>query len=207
MIQKPYMVGITGGSGSGKTYFLHKLIENFATTEICLISQDNYYRPRDEQKIDKNGVHNFDLPEAIDTKQFIKDIAALHNGETIYRTEYTFNNPNKIPKMLEFRPLPIIIVEGLFSLYFPDIIAHLDLKIFIEAQSHIKIKRRILRDNIERGYDLHDVLYRYEHHVMPTYKKFIEPSKDEADFVIPNNKDGMHTALEVLKIFLTSKIT
>jgi uridine kinase len=200
------MVGITGGSGSGKTYFLHKLIDSFASSEICLISQDNYYRPRQEQKIDDNGIHNFDLPEAIDYLQFIKDIESLHNGETIYRTEYTFNNPNKVPKTLEFLPLPIIVVEGLFALYFPDIVAHLDLKIFVEAQSHMKIKRRILRDNIERGYDLHDVLYRYEHHVMPTYKKFIEPSKDEADFVVPNNKGGMETALDVLTTFLKSKI-
>ena len=200
------MVGITGGSGSGKTYFLHKLIESFATTEICLISQDNYYRPIHEQQLDANGVHNFDLPEAIDFARFIKDIEALHNGETIYCQEYTFNNQAKIPKLLEFRPLPIIVVEGLFALYFPAIVAHLNLKIFVEAQSHMKIKRRILRDNIERGYDLHDVLYRYEHHVMPTYKKYIEPSKDEADFVVPNNKGGMETALEVLTTFLRSKI-
>lgn len=206
MIQKPYMVGITGGSGSGKTYFLHKLIESFAPTEVCLISQDNYYRPLNEQILDDNGIHNFDLPNAIDFAQFIHDIEALHSGKTIYRAEYTFNNPNKIPKTLEFRPLPIIIVEGLFALYFPEIISHLDLKIFVEAQSHMKIKRRILRDNIERGYDLHDVLYRYEHHVMPTYKKFIEPSKDEADFVVPNNKGGMETALQVLQTFLKTKI-
>jgi uridine kinase len=206
MNQKPYMIGITGGSGSGKTYFLHKLIESFSPSEVCLISQDNYYRPRNEQVIDENGVHNFDLPEAIDSSQFIHDIVALRNGQTVKRLEYTFNNPNKIPKILEFKPLPIIVVEGLFALYFPDIVRHLDLKVFVEAQSHMKIKRRILRDNIERGYDLHDVLYRYEHHVMPTYKKYIEPSKDEADIVVPNNKGGMETALEVLKVFLQSKV-
>lgn len=206
MTHRPYMVGITGGSGSGKTYFLHKLIEQFSKDEVCLISQDNYYKPRQEQHLDDNGIHNFDLPEAIDYLQFIKDIEALHNGETIYREEYTFNNPNKVPKMLEFRPLPIIVVEGLFVLYFPDIVSHLDLKIFIEAKPHIKIKRRILRDNVERGYDLDDVLYRYEHHVMPTYSQFIEPNKDDADFVIPNNQGNMDTALHVLQSFLKEKV-
>ncbi len=200
------MVGITGGSGSGKTYFLHQLLKGFSADEVCLISQDNYYRPREEQQIDHNGIHNFDLPEAIDYLQFIKDIEALHCGETIYRQEYTFNNPDIVPKSLEFRPLPIIVIEGLFVLYFPDIVEHLDLKVFIEAKPHIKIKRRIMRDNIERGYDLDDVLYRYEHHVMPTYSKFIEPCKEEADFIIPNNQGNMDTALGVLHTFLKEKL-
>jgi uridine kinase len=207
MATKPYMVGITGGSGSGKTYFLHKLISGFQKDEICLISQDNYYRPRHLQAIDAQGYHNFDLPEAIDANHFTKDIEALHNGQIVQKEEYTFNNPNKIPKQLIFTPTPIIVVEGLFVLYFPEIVAHLDLKIFIDAKSHIKIKRRILRDNVERGYDLHDVLYRYEHHVMPTYEKYIEPTKDTADLIIPNNEGTMERSLGVVRAFLATKLT
>ncbi|MFY7788538.1 MAG: uridine kinase family protein, partial [Thermoflexibacteraceae bacterium] len=148
----------------------------------------------------------FDLPEAIDAAHFTRDIEALHNGQQVQKEEYTFNNPNKVPQLLTFTPTPIIVVEGLFVLYFPEIVAHLDLKIFIDAKPHIKIKRRIVRDNVERGYDLHDVLYRYEHHVMPTYEKYIEPTKDTADLIIPNNEGTMERSLEVVRAFLATKL-
>ena len=205
MIQKPYIVGVTGGSGSGKTHFLNKLLNSFSADESCLISQDNYYRPRHEQPLDENGVHNFDLPESIDFIQYVQDIMALREGRTVTRQEYTFNNPNIVPKMFTFKPLPIIVVEGIFVLYNSEIARLTDLKLFIEAKDYIKIKRRIIRDNQERGYGLEDVLYRYEKHVMPTYEKYIEPYKNDADFIIPNNRN-FDRALEVITGFLRSKM-
>lgn len=184
---KPFIIGITGGSGSGKTYFLNKISAHFSDEELCLVSQDHYYRPIHEQVVDGNGVVNFDLPESIDNEKFLRDILLLKKGETVVKEEYTFNKTAVKPKQLIFKPAPILIVEGLFVQYFPALEKELDLKIFIEAKDHLKLSRRIRRDNEERGYDLDDVLYRYQHHVMPVYESLIKPLMHQADFVIPNN--------------------
>lgn len=186
---KPYIIGITGGSGSGKTLFINKIIENFSNEEVSLVSQDNYYRPRDQQPIDENGVHNFDKPESIDIAQFILDLKKLIDGEIIRIKEYTFNNPELDPKIIEFQPAPVIILEGIFIFYVEEISRLIDLKIFIDAREHIMLKRRIIRDQKERGYDLDDVLYRYEHHVMPTFSQYILPYKDFSDIIVNNHKN------------------
>ncbi|WP_026210266.1 uridine kinase family protein [Flexithrix dorotheae] len=201
----PFLIGITGGSGSGKTYFLNKLLERVGKETVTLLSQDNYYRPMHLQKKDENGVENFDLPESIDDKWFAEDIAKLKAGKTIQLKEYTFNNPVVQPKTLVFKPSPVIIVEGIFVLHYPEVARQIDLKLFIEAKDMIKIKRRILRDNEERGYDLHDVLYRYEHHVMPAYEKYIGIHKRDADIVIYNDQK-VNKALDVMETFIKSKL-
>lgn len=200
-MKKPVTIGITGGSGSGKTFFLDGLSSRFTPEQLCLISQDNYYKPRDQQPLDKNHVKNFDLPESIDRQAFYHDLQMLKGGQTVTRKEYTFNNPSKDPRMLVFRPTPIIVVEGLFVQYFEEIAGELDLKIFIEAKDHVKFGRRIKRDRIDRGYDLDDVLYRYQHHVMPVYESMIEPLKHHADLVVPNDH-GFDRALEVVAGYL-----
>jgi uridine kinase len=204
-MQAPFIVGITGGSASGKTTFLKKLIEAFHPSQICLVSQDNYYKDRKTQEVDANGVINFDLPTSINDHEYAQDIIRLRSGEKVCRKEYTFNNPNVVPKDLEFVPAPIIVVEGIFVFYFQEVAKLLDLKVYIDAKEHVKVLRRIVRDKVERGYDLDDVLYRYEHHVAPTYEKFISPYKYDADIIIPNNV-GFDRGLEVLISFLKTKV-
>jgi uridine kinase len=203
--KKPFIIGITGGSASGKTLFLSRLLRSFNSEEVCLISQDNYYLPRDQQPKDENNVSNFDTPQSIDFDGYVNDIDNLANGIPVFRKEYTFNNPKANPRVLEFRPAPVIVVEGIFVLYDKKLADMLDLKIFIDAKDHIKLKRRIIRDKEERGYDLDDVLYRYERHVIPTYEKYILPYKHDSDLVIPNNHN-FDNALEVLVTFLKSKV-
>jgi uridine kinase len=152
------------------------------------------------------GVENFDLPESIDHDAFIQDVARLHQGIPVSKKEYTYNNPNIVPKTITFNPAPVIIVEGIFVFYFPEIRNQLDLKVFIDAEEHIKLKRRIKRDGQERGYGLEDVLYRYEKHVAPTFDRFIRPFRNEADVIIPNNH-GFEKGLDVMVGFLKSKIS
>ncbi|HRE67386.1 MAG TPA: uridine kinase [Cyclobacteriaceae bacterium] len=204
-MSKPFTIGITGGSGSGKTYFLQGLSACFGAHEICLISQDNYYKPRDQQPIDENGVKNFDLPVSIDREAFRHDLLILKSGQNVVKQEYTFNNPLAETRMLEFKSAPILVVEGLFVQYFEEISNELDLRIFIEAKDHVKLGRRIKRDQVERGYDIDDVLYRYQYHVMPVYEQLIEPLKHSADLVIPNNSK-FERALDVLVSFLKSRL-
>ena len=200
-----YIVGITGGSASGKTMFLNSLVNAFPAEELCLISQDNYYKPNHLQPLDDKGIPNYDTPLSLDFELFAKDIADLRSGITVKRPEYTFNNPKKRRKILTFKPAPILVVEGIFVFYFPHISKQIDLKIFIDAKEHVKLTRRIKRDKVERGYEIEDVLYRYEKHVAPTYEKYIEPFKYDADVIVPNN-DRFDNALKMITAFLKTKI-
>ncbi|RXK50707.1 uridine kinase [Aquirufa rosea] len=203
--ERPYIIGITGGSASGKTLFLQRLMSQFPSEEICLLSQDNYYRPKHEQTKDDNGIENFDLPGAIDDEAFAKDVEKLRSGQIVTREEYTFNNSSKVPEILHFYPRKILVVEGIFVFHFPEVAKLLDLKIFIDAQNKIKLKRRIKRDNEERGYDLQDVMYRWKYHVKPTYEEYIRPHKKSCDIVIPNNIH-FEKGLEVIVHYLKSRI-
>ena len=180
-------------------------MQDFKPEEITLVSQDNYYFPRDQQPVDENGVKNFDTPGSIDSERFASDLTDLKSWKAVKLKEYTFNNPKVVPKDLEFKPAPLIVIEGLFVMYFTSISNLLDLKVFIDAKDHVKLKRRIIRDKIERGYDLDDVLYRYEKHVMPTFYKYLDPLRHEADLVIPNNTH-FDNALQVLQGFLRYRL-
>lgn len=189
-MNKPYIIGIAGGSGSGKTFFLKCFLEHFTDDDVCLVSQDDYYIPvAHNMTKEENKHYNFDLPSTIDHQHFNNDINSLVKGETIIKKEYTFNNPDIEPKMLEIRPAPILIVEGLFILHFKEIASSLNLKIFIEADNDIALQRRLKRDLIERGYSNQDVLYKWVNHVVPAYEEFLLPYRAQCDKVITNNSN------------------
>ncbi len=202
---KPYLIGITGGSGSGKTSFIKALRSHFSEQQLCILSQDDYYFPREQQLTDEAGVKNFDLPNSIDKKSFKNDIERLLEGETVERLEYTFNNEKAVPATLRFKSAPVIIVEGIFVFHFKKIKRLLDLKVFLHAKENLKVIRRIKRDQVERNYPIEDVLYRYEKHVLPTFERYIEPYMDDADIVINNNND-FSIGLEVVKGFIANKL-
>jgi uridine kinase len=200
----PYLIGITGGSGSGKTRIIHELRRIFPEEKLCIISQDEYYHPREKQLWDDAGYQNFDLPQSIDHLAFTRDIHLLMQGKEVRKQQYVFNNPKADPVTLTFKPAPVILVEGLFVFYFDEIRELLNLKIFIDAEDVIKLKRRIIRDAGERNYPLEDVLHRYEYHVLPAYRAYIEPFKHEADLVI-NNHTHYDTALDVISALIKVK--
>lgn len=200
-MNKPLIIGITGGSGSGKTTFVRRLRGLFSEEDLCIVSQDEYYKPKERQHKDEQGVLNFDLPESIDKKAFRNDILALIKGEEVHRKEYTFNNPEAGARELIFKPAPIILVEGIFVLHFKHIRQLIDLKVFLYAKENLKVIRRIRRDQYERNYGLDDVLYRYEHHVLPAFERYVKPYISEADIVINNNHD-LELGLSVISGYL-----
>lgn len=196
-----YTIGITGGSGSGKSYLIKSLRNQFAENELAILSQDNYYRPRAEQEYDSNGVQNFDLPTSFLMEDFERDLQLILSGRTVTRQEYTYNNAEAVTGELVLHPAPVLIVEGLFILNVPSVRESLDLKVFVDANDVMKVKRRILRDRVERNYPLEDVLYRYEHHVLPAYNLHIAPYRDHAD-VILNNNTTMDRSVELIAGFI-----
>jgi uridine kinase len=195
---KPYLVGITGGSASGKTRFLKQLKEKFSHKQMCFISQDDYYKPIEQQTKDENGEVNFDLPEAIDLERFHTDLLELAKGNTIKKQSYTFNNPQAKCEWLDFHPAPIIIIEGLFIFFYTDIFETLDLKLFIDADEEIKLQRRIQRDVTERGIPQDMVTYQWNHHVKPAFQKYLAPYRELADIIVINNSH-FNNSLQVIE--------
>jgi uridine kinase len=195
--KKPFVIGVAGGSGSGKTFFLKCFLHHFNSTEVSLISQDDYYRPMTEQAVDENGWINFDLPEGIDDSRLLHDLQLLIGGKSIEKKEYTFNINEENAKLLNIVSAPIIIVEGLFVFHFREIAKLFDLRIFMDADEEITLNRRITRDGVERGYTRDMVMYQWVNHVLPAYKEFLLPYKGTCDKVIMNNK---HVADDIIAV-------
>ncbi|MCX2493093.1 uridine kinase [Pedobacter sp. PF22-3] len=185
--KKPFIIGIAGGSGSGKTFFLNCFLHHFKQDEVTLVSQDDYYIPAGDMTQEENKLYNFDLPSTIDSEQFLRDIKQLINGEVVYKKEYNFNNPLAVVKILEIKSAPIIIVEGLFILHFKAIASLLDHTIFVDADEQVALDRRIKRDGLERGYPEEDVLYKWHNHVVPAYKEYLLPYRNQCNKVVMNN--------------------
>jgi len=200
----PKLIGIAGGSGSGKTSFLRDLMSYFSLDQVALVSQDNYYYPKEMQQIDENGQHNFDLPESIDRKHFHDDMMKLSRGESIEKLEYNFNNPSWVPKKVTVYPAPVIIMEGLFVFYYQEIWDRLDYKVYIDVHHEERLQRRIRRDAEERAFPEQQVLYQWHHHVRPAEEKYLEPFAPKCNLVVDNNDhytNGLNELIAVVKGF------
>jgi len=202
---KPYIIGVSGGSGSGKTTFVNRLKDLFTDEEMTVFSQDDYYRARTEQERDVNNEKNFDLPTSIDRVLYSKHLNYLLEGRRVEKMEYNYNNELVEPRKKVFQPAKIILCEGIFVFYYQEVYQLMDLRIYIDSKDSFKVIRRIKRDQMERNYPLEDVLYRYEHHVSPTYEKYIYPFKDKVDIVI-NNNVGFDEALAIIAAGIKIKI-
>ncbi|MEL6191028.1 MAG: uridine kinase [Bacteroidota bacterium] len=196
-MKKPYIVGICGGSASGKTFLLNQLREQLKDLTISEVSQDNYYKPLEDQVKTPEGLVNFDHPNSLLLEELYVDMDQLIQEKSITREEYTFNNPSATASMLKIDPSPVIILEGLFIYHLPELRRLIDLKVFVEAEEHIKLARRLRRDISERGYSLESILTDYTKFVAPMYEKYVEPTKRECDLIIPNNRH-MYKAINVL---------
>jgi uridine kinase len=195
------LIGIAGGSGSGKTTFLRAILDRFDKTQIALVSQDNYYLPKSAQVIDENGVTNFDLPTSIDRAHFYRDMVDLVEGKSIEILEYNFNNPDWIPQPIFIHPAPIIIMEGLFVFHYEEIRNNLDMMVYVDAHHESRLERRIRRDAKERGYPEHEVRYQWANHVRPSELQYLEPYKSDCQLVVDNNHsfdDGLNQLIDFI---------
>lgn len=185
--RKPFIIGIAGGSGSGKTSIIRALKNNFPDKDIAVLSQDDYYKSIEFQPRDANGKVNFDLPQCIDWQLLKQHIIDFQSGRPISKTEYTFNTETKTAKEIRINPAPILVIEGLFIFHEKAIQPFFDFKVFIDVDEHEKLRRRLNRDIKERGYSKEQILYQWENHVKPAYTNYLLPYRDQCDLFIDNN--------------------
>lgn len=190
MIKNPFVIGICGGSGSGKTTLLKRLSESFSNLSTAVFSMDNYYFPIEKQAKDKNGIVNFDLPTALNEAKLTSDLLQLIKGEPIEVKEYFFNSPPDKNVLITIEPADLLIVEGLFLFHYKEVSKAIDYSVFVDVDHGIQLDRRLYRDQETRGYKRSDILYQWDNHVLPCYEQFIEPYRNNADFVFRNDQNA-----------------
>lgn len=191
------IIGITGGTASGKTSLVQQITKVFSASEIGVIAQDSYYKTIDNLDYEERAKTNFDHPDAIDFDLLIAHLKELKAGNTIQQPVYSFVTHNRTEDFVLTSPPKVMLVEGILTLSNPELRDLFDIKIFIDADADERLIRRLKRDISERGRDLDEVVHRYQTTLKPMHDQFIEPTKAFADFVIANNKHN-NTAIDIL---------
>jgi uridine kinase len=202
------IIGIYGGTGSGKTTIVNMIASHFSSNDIEIISQDSYYKDNSDISYEDRCKLNFDHPDAIDFNLLYKHLKNLRKGETVEQPIYDFKIHNRLKKTIQIKPKKILILEGILIMCHAEIRSIFDLKIFINANSKTRMERRIKRDIAERGRSRDEVLKRYIETLKPMHEKFIEPSKIYANYIIENqfnNKLNIDELLEKMKLYLNEK--
>ncbi len=184
------VIGIAGGSGSGKSTVVNKIVEEFTDSPISVLEVDSYYWDNSSLTDEERKQINFDHPSAIEIELLISDLNKLIAGEGIDTPIYDYITSSRSAKSVRVEPAEIIIVEGIFGLYYEELRALLDIKIFVDAENDDRLMRIIGRDTIERGRTLEDVLKHYDDTVKPMHLQFIGPTRYHADLIIPRGGDN-----------------
>jgi len=177
------VIGIAGGTGSGKTTLMNNLIQRFAGS-VTVLSHDNYYRRNDHLTYEQRCLINYDEPAALETDLMARHLDALRHGETIQCPVYDFTQHNRSDKTIEISPKSVIIVEGILIFENKELRDLMDIKIFVDTDADVRLCRRIKRDVNKRGRSLESVLQQYQETVKPMHEKYVEPSKKFANLVV-----------------------
>jgi uridine kinase len=203
----PYVVGIAGGSASGKTTIINKLREIFKD-DITLISHDYYYWAHDELSLEERAKLNYDHPKSFETTRLIKDLKILKQGQAVDVPIYDFTIHTRKKETLHIESKPVILVEGILILEDADLRDLFDLKVFVDTDADERLLRRILRDTQERGRSVESILTQYITTVKPMHEEFVEPSKKYADVIIPRggeNAPAVHMLVEYINTMLKAQ--
>lgn len=185
---KPYIIGIAGGSGSGKSTFAKRLREAFPD-HISLISCDNYYLPHDDLPLEQRAHLNYDAPEALEFDLMVRHLESLKNGKTAMCPVYDFSKHTRSDKVTEIIPRPIILIDGILIFHDSDLRNCMDLKIYVETDADERILRRAKRDIQERGRDLDSVIDQYLSTVKPMHNTYVKPTRVFADIILNGGKN------------------
>lgn len=199
------IIGIAGGTGSGKTTVVQQIVEELPADEVCIISQDSYYKDTSHLSLDERVKINFDHPQAIDFDLLVSHLKELKKGNSFEQPVYSFVDHNRTGETVTTHPRKVVIVEGILILTHPDIRELFDIKIFVHADSDERLIRRLKRDIAERGRDLDEVLTRYQTTLKPMHQQFIEPTKEFADIIIPTNRYNT-VAVNLIRSIINQKL-
>ena len=190
------VIGIAGGTGSGKTTLMDNLMKRFGN-DVTILSHDNYYRRRDDMTLEERSKVNYDEPAALETDLMVRHLEKLRQGEAIECPVYDFAQHNRSNKTTTIQPKRVIIVEGILIFEDEALRNLMDIRIFVDTDADVRLGRRILRDVEERGRTLQSVLEQYETTVKPMHEKYVEPSKKFADIVVPEGGQN-YVALDMI---------
>ena len=193
------IIGIAGGSGSGKSTFTNRVKKYFGD-DVTVIYHDNYYRRQDGIPFEKRVTVNYDHPDSLETDLLVEHLKQLKEGKTVECPVYDYNQHNRSNEVIKIEPKPVILVEGILLLADERIRDLLDIKVYVEADADERILRRILRDVEERGRDLHGIIDQYLATVKPMHYMYVEPTRAKADIVINSGKNDVPFDLFVSKI-------
>ncbi len=199
------IIGIAGGTGSGKTTVVHQIMNELPETEVGIISQDSYYKETNSLSFDERALINFDHPRAIDFELLVNHLKELKAGNNIEQPIYSFVTHNRTSDTIITHPRKVMIVEGILILANAELREMCDIKIFVHADPDERLIRRLKRDIAERGRDLDEVLNRYQTTLKPMHEQFIEPTKAFADIIIPNDKYNT-VAIDVVRAVITQRL-
>ncbi len=199
------IIGIAGGTGCGKTTVVNQIVDELRNDEVEVISQDSYYKDTSHLSYDERVKINFDHPSSIDFDLLIQHLKELKKGQTINQPVYSFVEHNRTKDIIKTQPRKVVIVEGILILTNPELRDMFDIKIFVHADSDERLIRRLKRDIAERGRDLDEVLTRYQTTLKPMHEQFIEPMKEHADIIIPNNKYNT-VAVDIVRTIINQRL-
>lgn len=182
----PFVIGVAGGSGSGKSTVSQQVLASFGADMVSVVMQDDYYRDQSDLPPEVRRKQNYDHPDAFDWPLLVRHVQALRNGETIAMPEYDFTIDNRSTRTIPVKPAPVVVIEGLFALYDADLRDMMSLKIFVDTAPDVRFIRRMQRDIAERGRSLESIVGQYLDTVRPMHKQFIEPTKRHADVILPH---------------------
>jgi uridine kinase len=183
----PFIIGVAGGTGSGKTTLSNALLKRYLPRSACLIEQDSYYLDRSQLSIQERAGINYDEPQAIENDLLFQHLSALSEGRSIQKPLYCFESHSRKIETEVVRSAYVLLIEGLFALWDPRIRALMDFRIYVEADSDLRFIRRCTRDVCERGRTMESVVDQYLNSVRPMHYRYIEPTKAFADLVVQNN--------------------
>lgn len=195
------IIGIAGGTGSGKTTVVRKIVESLPEGSVAVIPQDSYYNDQSALPLEVRKKTNFDHPDAFDWPLFAQQIADLRHGRAIEQPTYSYLVCTRLPETIHVEPKEVIIIEGIMSLYDKELRDLMDLKIFVDAGPDERLLRVISRDMVERGHPLEMLIDKYRDVLKPMHDQFIEPTKQFADIIVPNGGNNQK-AIDILTMYV-----
>lgn len=205
MSHRPFVIGICGGTGSGKTTITNRLSQALAGHGVLVVQQDHYYKDLSHLSVEERARRNFDHPSAVDSALFVEHVRQLRAGRSVDRPVYDFARHCRNRETVRLEPQPAILIEGILIFENPALRELMDVKVFVDTDADLRFIRRLVRDIHERGRTLESVIEQYETTVRPMHLEFVEPSKRYADIIIPeggHNEVGIDLVIQKVKSLL-----